>query len=326
MHAIEIKSFGGPEVLQACERPVPVPQPGELLIKVAAAGVNRPDILQRQGKYPVPAGVSDLPGLEVAGEIVAGELGDSGFRLGDKVCALVAGGGYAEYCAAPVAHCLPIPAGLSLAQGASLPETFFTVWSNLFDQAGLVAGESALIHGGSSGIGVAAIQLAKAFGATVYATAGNADKCQACLGLGADAAINYRQQDFVEQIATLTHGRGVNVILDMVGGDYIARNIASLATDGRLIMIALQRGGRAEINFGTVLLKRLSLRGSMLRPRSPAFKAAIARQLRTHVWPLLENGKIVSVVDSVFPLAQAADAHRRMEAGEHIGKIVLSVA
>ncbi len=326
MRAIEITAFGGPEVLQACERPVPVPQAGELLIKVAAAGVNRPDVLQRQGKYPLPPGASDLPGLEVAGEIVAGDVADSGLRVGERVCALVPGGGYAEFCVVPVVHCLPLPQGWSAIEAAALPETFFTVWSNLFDQAGLHAGETVLIHGGSSGIGVTAIQLAKAFGATVFVTAGSAEKCQACLALGADAAINYREQDFSHQIAHLTDGRGVNVILDMVGGEYMQRNIEALALDGRLMLIALQQGGRAEVNFGPVLLKRLTLRGSTLRPRSIVFKAAIAQELRARVWPLLESRQIKPVIDSVFPLWQAPDAHRRMEAGQHIGKIVLALA
>ncbi len=325
MRAIEITSFGGPEVLQACERPVPVPQAGEVLIKVAAAGVNRPDVLQRQGKYPLPPGASDLPGLEVAGEIVAGDVADSSLRIGDLVCALVPGGGYAEFCVVPVVHCLPIPPGLSAIEAAVLPETFFTVWSNLFDQAGLHAGETLLIHGGSSGIGVTAIQLAKAFGATVFVTAGSSEKCQACLALGADAAINYREQDFSHQIAHLTDGRGVNVILDMVGGAYIQRNIDALAQDGRLLLIALQQGGRAEVNLGPVLLKRLTVRGSTLRPRSIVFKAAIAQELRARVWPLLESRQIKPVIDSVFPLLQAVDAHRRMETGQHIGKIVLSL-
>ncbi|TAK90918.1 MAG: NAD(P)H-quinone oxidoreductase [Burkholderiaceae bacterium] len=325
MRAIEITSFGGPEVLQVCERPVPVPQAGEVLIKVAAAGVNRPDVLQRLGKYPVPPGASDLPGLEVAGEIVAGDVADSGFHLGDKVCALAPGGGYAEYCAVPAAHCLPIPEGLSLIEAASLPETYFTVWSNLFDQGSLHAGETVLIHGGSSGIGVTAIQLAKAFGATVYVTAGSAAKCQACLALGADAAINYHEQDFSQQVGHLTTGRGVNVILDMVGGDYIPRNVEALAADGRLLQIALLHGGRVEINFASVLLKRLMLRGSTLRPRSIVFKAAIAQQLQKRVWPLFATRQIKPVIDSTYPLAQAANAHRRMEAGQHIGKIVLTL-
>lgn len=326
MIAIEITSFGEPDVLQRCERPVPVPQAGEVLIKVAAAGVNRPDVLQRQGKYPVPAGASDLPGLEVAGEIAGGVCLGSEFKLGDAVCALVAGGGYAEYCVAPLAQCLPIPTGLSLIEAASLPEAFFTVWSNLFDQAQAQAGESLLVHGGSSGIGVAAIQLAKAFGLKVFVTAGSAAKCRACLALGADAAINYREEDFVARIAALSQGQGVDIVLDMVGGDYISRNLSCLATDGRLVMIALQKGGRAEINFGTVLLKRLTLRGSTLRPRSLEFKAAIAAQLYQRVWPLLSTGAIKPVIDTVLPLAQAAQAHRLMETGQHIGKLVLSVA
>lgn len=325
MNAIEIQSFGAPEVLQLCERPIPVPRSGEVLIKVAAAGVNRPDVLQRQGKYPVPSGASDLPGLEVAGEIVGGDWLGSAYKLGDAVCALVSGGGYAEYCVAPVAHCLPVPQGLSLIEAAALPETFFTVWSTVFDQANAQTGESLLVHGGSSGIGVTAIQLAKAFGMTVYATAGSAAKCQACLDLGADAAMNYRDEDFVERILQLSQARGVDVVLDMVGGDYIPRNIACLAFDGRLMMIALQKGGRVEVNFGTVLLKRLTLRGSTLRPRSAEFKAAIAARLHQHVWPLFETGRIRPVIDTVLPLAQAAQAHRVMEQSQHIGKLVLTL-
>lgn len=325
MRAIEISSYGAPKVLRVCERTVPQPQKGEVLIKVAAAGINRPDVLQRQGKYPVPPGVTDIPGLEVAGTIVEGDTQDSNFRLGDSVCALIAGGGYAEYCIASIAHCLPIPHGLTLIQAASLPETFFTVWSNLFDQAKLKFGESILIHGGSSGIGVAAIQLAKSFGATVYITAGDARKCQACLELGADKAINYREQDFTAEIQRLTHNKGVNLILDMVGADYIQRNIDSLALEGRLAIIALQKGTKAEVNFGAVLLKRLTIFGSTLRPRAPEFKANIARHLLAQVWPLFSVGKIRPVVDQVFPFDQAVYAHDYMEQGQHIGKLVLAV-
>jgi NADPH2:quinone reductase len=326
MKAIEISRPGAPEVLQLCERPLPELKEGEVLIKVHAAGVNRPDVLQRMGRYPVPAGASDLPGLEVAGEIVAGELGGSGFKVGDMVCALVQGGGYAEYCAAPLAQCLPLPQGWSAQQAASLPETFFTVWSNVFDRARLSPGETLLVQGGTSGIGVTAIQLAAAFGHRVFATAGTDEKCRACEALGAERGINYRSEDFVVMVKQATEGRGVDVILDMVGGDYIPREIDALADDGRISLIALLGGSKSMVDFGQVLRRRLTLTGSTLRPRPVAFKAAIAASLRDKVWPLLELGKIKPVIHSIFPLEQAAQAHALMESSTHIGKIVLEVA
>jgi NADPH2:quinone reductase len=326
MKAIEISRPGAPEVLQLCERPLPELKEGEVLIKVHAAGVNRPDVLQRMGRYPVPAGASDLPGLEVAGEIVAGELGGSGFKVGDMVCALVQGGGYAEYCAAPLAQCLPLPQGWSAQQAATLPETFFTVWSNVFDRARLSPGETLLVQGGTSGIGVTAIQLAAAFGHRVFATAGTDEKCRACEALGAERGINYRSEDFVVVVKQATEGRGVDVILDMVGGDYIPREIDALADDGRISLIALLGGSKSMVDFGQVLRRRLTLTGSTLRPRPVAFKAAIAASLRDKVWPLLELGKIKPVIHSIFPLEQAAQAHALMESSTHIGKIVLEVA
>lgn len=325
MRAIEITQPGKPEVLQLCERPTPVLKAGEVLIKVHAAGINRPDVLQRMGKYPVPPGASDLPGLEVAGEIVDGDLGDSGFKKGDLVCALVQGGGYADYCAAPLGQCLPVPEGLSALEAATLPETYFTVWSNVFDRAQLSDGESLLVQGGSSGIGVTAIQLAKALGHRVFATAGTDDKCRAVEALGADRGINYRDEDFVAVIKELTGGKGVDVILDMVAGDYVAREIDCLADDGRLVVIALLGGARANLDMGQVLRRRLHVTGSTLRPRPVAFKAAIAQQLREHVWPLFAQGKIKPVVHRVFPLAQAAEAHALMESSTHVGKIVLQL-
>jgi len=325
MRAIEITQPGKPEVLQLCERPTPVLKAGEVLIKVHAAGINRPDVLQRMGKYPVPPGASDLPGLEVAGEIVDGDLADSGFKKGDLVCALVQGGGYAEYCAAPLGQCLPVPEGLSALEAATLPETYFTVWSNVFDRAQLAEGESLLVQGGSSGIGVTAIQLAKALGHRVFATAGTDDKCRAVEALGAERGINYRDEDFVAVIKELTGGKGVDVILDMVAGDYVAREIDCLADDGRLVVIALLGGARANIDMGQVLRRRLHVTGSTLRPRPVAFKAAIAGQLREHAWPLFAQGKIKPVVHRVFPLAQAAEAHALMESSTHVGKIVLQV-
>ena len=325
MRAIEITQPGKPDVLQLCERPTPVLKAGEVLIKVHAAGINRPDVLQRLGKYPVPPGASDLPGLEVAGEIVDGDLGGSDFKKGDLVCALVQGGGYAEYCAAPLEQCLPVPEGLSTLEAATLPETYFTVWSNVFDRAQLSDGESLLVQGGSSGIGVTATQLAKALGHRVFATAGTADKCRAVEALGAERGINYRDEDFVAVVKELTGGKGVNVILDMVAGDYVAREIDCLADDGRLVVIALLGGARADIDMGQVLRRRLHITGSTLRPRPVAFKAAIARQLREHAWPLFAQGKIKPVVHKVFPLAQAAEAHTLMESSTHVGKIVLQV-
>lgn len=325
MKAIEIQSWGGPEVLQPCERPRPEPRPGEVLIRVAAAGVNRPDVLQRMGAYPVPAGASDLPGLEVAGQIVDGDISGSDLKLGDRVCALVQGGGYAEYCTAPALQCLPIPAGLDALQAAGLPETFFTVWSNVFDRAGLAAGETLLVQGGTSGIGVTAIQMARAFGHRVFATAGSADKARACEALGAERGIDYRSEDFAAVVRELTAGRGADVILDMVAGDYVPREISCLADDGRLVIIALLGGASAKIPLGEVLRRRLTLTGSTLRPRPVAFKAAIARALRERVWPLIESGLIRPVIYRSFPLEQAAEAHRVMESSAHIGKLILRV-
>ncbi len=329
MKAVEISAFGAPEVLRLSDRPMPVAGEGELLIRVAASGVNRPDVLQRTGNYPVPPGASDIPGLEVAGLIESGDeaaMAAAGFQVGDRVCALVAGGGYAQYCVAPVAQCLPVPEGLDDVAAASLPETFFTVWSNVFDRARLQAGETLLIQGGTSGIGVTAIQMAKALGARVIATAGSDDKCAACLALGADHAINYKTQDFVRAVADFTEGRGVNVVLDMVAGSYVARELDCLAEDGRLVFIAVQGGVKAEINAGTVLRRRLTITGSTLRPRPVAFKAAIASALREHVWPLLASGRIKPVIYRVFDAADAAAAHELMESNRHIGKLVLTWA
>ncbi|KFC76467.1 NAD(P)H-quinone oxidoreductase [Massilia sp. LC238] len=326
MRAIEITQPGKPDVLQLCERPVPGLRAGEVLIKVHAAGINRPDVLQRLGKYPVPPGASDLPGLEVAGEVVDGDYAAAGFAKGDMVCALVQGGGYAEYCTAPAEQCLPVPQGLSPLEAASLPETFFTVWSNVFDRAQLAPGESLLVQGGSSGIGVTAIQLAAAMGHRVFATAGSSEKCRACEQLGAERGINYRSEDFAAVVKELTGGRGVDVILDMVAGDYIPREIDCLADDGRIALIALLGGAKAEIDLGQVLRRRLSISGSTLRPRPVAFKAAIARSLRERVWPLFEQGKLKPVIYRSFPLAQAAEAHALMESSTHVGKIVLEVS
>jgi len=330
MKAIEISSFGAPEVLRLTERAAPVAGAGELLIRVAASGVNRPDVLQRSGNYPVPPGASDLPGLEVAGEILSGDvaaMAAAGFKVGDHVCALVTGGGYAELCVAPVVQCLPVPKGWNDVDAASLPETVFTVWSNVFERGRLQRGEILLIQGGSSGIGVTAIQLAKALGATVIVTAGSDEKCAACLKLGADHAINYRTADFVEEIRRITDGRGVDVVLDMVAGAYVAREIECLAEDGRLVIIAVQGGIKSEFNAGLVLRKRLTVTGSTLRARSVAFKGAIATALRDKVWPLLESGAIKPVIHSRFPAADAgsgAEAHALMESNQHIGKIVLT--
>ena len=335
MKAVEISSYGGPEVLRLGQRPDPAPAPGELLIRVAASGINRPDVFQRTGNYPVPPGASDIPGLEVAGTIVAGdeaELARAGLRLGDKVCALVAGGGYAELCAAPIAQCLPYPKGLSDVEAASLPETFFTVWSNVFDRCHLRAGETLLIQGGSSGIGVTAIQLAKAMGARVIATAGSDDKCAACIQLGAEHAINYKTQDFKDEVKRLTDGKGVDVILDMVGGSYVAREVEILAEDGRIAIIAVQGGVKSEFNAGLVLRKRLTITGSTLRPRPIAFKQAIAQACLKNIWPLIEAGRVKPVIHSTFPAVDpgdptgsgAAGAHALMESNQHIGKIVLT--
>jgi NADPH2:quinone reductase len=326
MRAIEIIQPGGPGVLKPCERPVPQLKPGEILIRVLAAGVNRPDVFQRLGQYPVPPGASDLPGLEVAGEIVDGDLGDSGFKKGDLVCALVQGGGYAEYCAAPLAQCLPVPTGLSPLEAAALPETYFTVWSNVFQRAALAEGESLLVQGGSSGIGTTAIQLARALGHRVFATAGSADKCRACEDLGAERAINYKTEDFAAVVKELTNGKGVDVVLDMVGGDYVAREMSCLADDGRIVVIALLGGAKANVDLGQVLRRRLTITGSTLRPRPVAFKAQIARELRERVWPLLEAGRIKPVIYQTFPLEEAAAAHTLMESSAHVGKIMLNVA
>ena len=325
MRAIEITQPGPPGVLQLCERPIPELKAGEVLIKVHAAGINRPDVLQRLGHYPVPPGASDLPGLEVAGEIVEGNLDGSGFRMGSMVCALVQGGGYAEYCAAPLQQCLPIPAGLTPLEAASLPETFFTVWSNVFDRAHLSGGETLLVQGGTSGIGVTAIQIATAMGHRVFATAGSDDKCRACEELGAERGINYRSEDFVEVVRDLTGGKGVDVILDMVAGDYVAREIGCLADDGRIALIALLGGAKANVDLGQVLRRRLTISGSTLRPRPVTFKAAIAWRLQEKVWPLIEEGKIRPVIFKTFPLTQAAQAHALMESSTHVGKIVLQV-
>jgi NADPH2:quinone reductase len=327
MQAVEIGAFGAPEVLRLCERPLPVAAAGEMLIRVSASGINRPDVLQRSGAYPPPPGASDLPGLEVAGVIESGDadaMSQAGLKVGDRVCALVAGGGYAQFCTAPVGQCLPVPEGLDDVAAASLPETFFTVWSNVFDRGRLQAGETLLIQGGASGIGVTAIQLAKAFGARVIATAGSDEKCAACLALGADHAINYKTHDFVTEAMKLTEGRGVDVILDMVAGAYVAREIECLAEDGRLVIIAVQGGVKAEFNAGMVLRRRLVITGSTLRPRPVAFKTAIAYALRERVWPLLAQGKVKPVIHSVFDAAHAAQAHALMESNQHIGKIVLT--
>jgi NADPH2:quinone reductase len=322
MNAIEITAPGGPEVLQSCTRPRPVPNADQVIIQVAYAGVNRPDALQRAGLYNPPAGASDLPGLEASGTVV--EVGENvaDLAVGDRVCALLPGGGYAEYVATPAAHCLPIPTGLSMKQAACLPETFFTVWSNVFMRGGLQAGERILIHGGSSGIGTTAIQLANAFGARVFVTAGSDDKCQACADLGAERAINYRNEDFVDAMRA---AGGANVILDMVGGPYIPRNLKALADDGRLVQIAFLQGPKTEVNFAQLMTRRLTFTGSTLRPQSDLAKAKIAQQLREVVWPLLSQGKIAPVMDSTFNITEAAAAHSRMESSAHIGKIVLAV-
>ncbi len=323
MRAVEITAPGGPDVLQLTERPVPEPGNGQVIIKTAYAGVNRPDALQRAGAYDPPPGASDLPGLEASGEVVAVGSGVDNVAVGDQVCALLPGGGYAEYVATPAAHCLTVPAGMGLKEAACLPETFFTVWSNVFTRGGLKAGERFLVHGGSSGIGTTAIQLANAFGARVFATAGSDEKCTACVKLGAEKAINYRDEDFV---AAMRSEGGANLILDMVGGDYIPRNIKALAEDGRLIQIAFLQGPMVEVNFALMMVKRLTLTGSTLRPQSDLAKAQIAQELREAVWPLLEAGKVAPVMDSEFDLAEAAAAHTRMESSGHIGKIVLNVS
>ena len=323
MIAIEIREPGGPEVLVPVERPTPVPAAGEVLIKVAAAGVNRPDLFQRLGRYPPPPGVTDIPGLEVSGIITEVAGGAGSFRVGEAVCALVAGGGYAEYCVAPAPQCLPAPRGLDLADAAAIPETFCTVWTNVFDRGRLQAGESILIHGGSSGIGTTAIQLARSFGARVFATAGSADKCAACERLGAERCINYREDDFVAVVREQTAGRGVDVVLDMVGGAYFARNLDALASEGRLVEIATLQGAKAELNIQTVMQRRLTITGSTLRARPIADKGAIAAAVHRHVWPLIESGAVKPIVYATFPLRDASAAHRVMESSAHIGKLVL---
>ena len=325
MLAIEIAAPGGPEVLRISERAKPEAGPGMVVVKVAAAGVNRPDLLQRKGAYAPPPGASDIPGLEIAGVVCGVGQGVATLAVGDTVCALVTGGGYAEYCVAPEPQCLPVPRGLTFVEAASLPETFFTVWTNVFDRGRLVRGESLLVQGGSSGIGVAAIQLASAFGSRVFATAGTAEKCAACERLGAERAINYKSEDFVAIVKDLTGGRGVDVVLDMVGGEYVPGELVSLAEEGRLILIATMGGTSAQVDLRTVMVRRLTITGSTLRPRSVAFKGAIARALREKVWPLLEAATVKPVVHATFPLGLASSAHALMERGEHIGKIVLTI-
>ena len=325
MRAVEITRPGPPEVLKPADRPKPAPKPHEILIKVAAAGVNRPDVLQRTGNYPVPPDASDLPGLEVAGVVASKGSGVSMWKEGDPVCALVHGGGYAEYCVAPEVQALPAPKGLSLVEAASLPETFFTVWGNVYDRGRLAPGESLLVQGGSSGIGVTAIQMAKATGNRVFATAGSDEKCAACVRLGAERAINYRTQDFEKEILAATGGKGVNVILDMVGGDYVPKELKCLADDGRLVFIAFLRGPKTELNIDAVMRRRLTITGSTLRPRTVDFKGYLAKNLREKIWPLIEAGKIKPEIYRTFPLEQAAEAHRLMESSQHIGKLVLTL-
>jgi putative PIG3 family NAD(P)H quinone oxidoreductase len=325
MNAVAISAPGGPEVLKMVEQPTPRPGPGQVLVKVAAAGVNRPDVAQRAGSYPPPPGHSPLPGLEIAGEVVEAGAGTTRWKAGDKVCALVNGGGYAEYCVAEKTSALPIPAGFDMVHAAALPETCFTVWNNVFERGRLAPGEWLLVHGGSSGIGTTAVQLAKALGARVIATAGSADKCQACLDLGADRAVNYHTEDFVAAAKAATGGKGVNVVLDMVGGDYTDKNVILAAEDGRIVQIATLGGADAKVNLARLMIKRVTLTGSTLRPRSREVKAGFARALEETVWPLLAAGQVKVVMDSTFPLAQAADAHRRLETSQHIGKIVLTV-
>ncbi len=325
MTVIEIKEYGDADQLVPTHRPIPAPAENEVLIKVSYAGVNRPDVIQRKGLYPPPPGESDIPGLEISGTIVKTGAQINQYKPGDKVLALVGGGGYAEYCTAPVGQCLPIPKNLSMEQAAALPETYFTVWSNVFDRCELKPGETILIHGGTSGIGTTAIQLAKAFGAKVITTAGSDEKCQACLDLGADLALNYKTQDFVEESKAFTQKKGVDVVLDMVGGDYIQRDISCLGTDGRLCFIAFLSGSQADINFMPVMLKRLKITGSTLRARSRAFKAQIGNNLTEKVWPLIESGKLGPLIYKVLPLEEAAEAHKLMESSKHIGKIVLKL-
>ena len=327
MRAIEITAPGGPDVLKPCERPRPEPKAGELLIAVQASGINRPDVLQRKGLYPMPPGVSDLPGLEIAGTVAAGapeDLATAGLAVGNPVCALVAGGGYAEFCVAPAGQCLPVPQGLTMIEAASLPETFFTVWQNVFHIARLQAGETLLVQGGSSGIGVTAIQLAKALGARVIVTAGSDEKCAACVAIGADHAINYKAMDFAPEVKRLTGGKGANVVLDMVAGDYLGREVDCMAEDGRLAVIAVQGGVSSHVDAGLLLRKRLTITGSTLRPRSVDYKTMLAGELRTKAWPLIESGRVKPVIHQVFPAAKAAEAHALMESSTHVGKIVLT--
>ncbi len=323
MNAIDPSEAGGPEVLKLVTRPLPKPAHGEVLIKVAAAGVNRPDVLQRRGMYAPPPGAPTIPGLEIAGEVVAVGAGVDRALIGQKFCALTSGGGYAEYCAVPLGQCLPVPPMVSMAEAAAIPETLFTVWTNVFERAYAVEGDTVLVHGGTSGIGTMAISLGKLFGLTVIVTCGNDEKCTAAKALGADYAINYNSADFVTEVEKITGGKGVNAVLDMVGGDYVPRNLACLAEDGRHVTIAVQRGVKAEINIAAVMVKRLTLTGSTLRPRSVSFKSLVADELARHVWPLVETGRLRPVMDKTFPLAEAAAAHARMEAGDHVGKIVL---
>lgn len=325
MRAVEVSKPGGPEVLKPVERPVPQPKPGEILIRVAAAGVNRPDVLQRMGLYPVPPDASDLPGLEVAGEVVSVGNQVSRIKVGDKVCALVHGGGYAEYCVAPEGTALPYPKGFSAVDAASLPETFFTVWANVYDRAKLAPGESLLVQGGSSGIGVSAIQMARATGNRVFATAGSDEKCAACVRLGAEKAFNYKTQDWAAELKAATGGKGVDVILDMVGGDYVPKELKALADEGRLVFIAFLRGAKAELDINEVMRRRLTISGSTLRPRTVEFKSHVARNLREKIWPLIDAGKIKPEIFRTFPLEQAAEAHRLMESSQHIGKLVLTL-
>jgi NADPH2:quinone reductase len=324
MNAIEIRAPGGPDVLQPVQRAVPAAGPGEVLVKVAAAGINRPDVMQRQGAYAPPPGASDIPGLELAGEVVALGEGVREPALGARVCALVAGGGYAQYVNVPAVQCLPVPANLSLEEAGALPETFFTVWLNIFERAGLKAGETLLVHGGSSGIGTTAIMLARAFGARVMVTAGSADKCAACVALGAEVAINYRETDFVAAVLAATQGRGADVILDMVGGDYLARNVAAVALDGRIALIATQRGTKAELDLRPMMGKRVTISACVLRPQTVQFKGRLAQALRTQVWPLFATHNLRPLIHARFPLAEAAAAHALMDSGAHIGKIVLT--
>ena len=324
MNFIDLSEFGGPEVLVPAKGPAPRPEAGEVLVKVHAAGVNRPDVMQRKGGYNPPPGASPVPGLEIAGEIVELAPGVTDWKVGDKVCALVSGGGYAEYCTAPAPQCLPVPAGLSMVEAAGVPETFFTVWTNVFQRGRLQSGETFLVHGGSSGIGTTAIQLAREFGARIFTTVGSEDKAAVCSKLGAERAINYRKEDFVAVVKEATGDKGVDLILDMVGGDYIGRNLEALAVEGRLVQIALMTGARAEVNFLPIMVKRLTVTGSTLRPRSVAQKAEIAAELREKAWPLIEAGKVKPLIHKTFPLAEAAAAHTLMESSAHIGKIILT--